>query len=136
MPALAARTGLDEERVGQGLAVLAVDGRVGYDLFEGAYFHRELPDDSERALRDNPRLRGARKLVRSGAVRPFEGAPGAFWVTGDHGEYVVRTDPPGCSCPWWLRYDGGRGPCKHVLAVQLAQRHRAPAAPGRSPRGA
>ena len=136
VPALAARTGLDEERVGQGLAVLAVDGRVGYDLFEGAYFHRELPDDSERALRDNPRLRGARKLVRSGAVRPFEGAPGAFWVTGDHGEYVVRTDPPGCSCPWWLRYDGGRGPCKHVRAVQLAQRHRAPAAPGRSPRGA
>ena len=57
-------------------------------------------------------------------------------MTGDHGEYVVRTDPPGCSCPWWLRYDGGRGPCKHVLAVQLAQRHQAPAAPGRSPRGA
>ena len=108
---------------------------MGYDLFEGAYFHRELPDDSERALRDNPRLRSAHKLARNGAVRPFEGAPDAFWVTGAQGEYVVRTDPPSCSCPWWLRYDGGRGACKHVLAVQLTQQHRAQAVPGRSPRG-
>ena len=132
---LARRTGLSVRRVGRALAALAVDGRVGYDLFEGAYFHRELPDDSERVLRDNPRLRSAHKLARNGAVRPFEGAPGAFWVTGDHGEYVVRTDPPSCSCPWWLRYDGGRGACKHVLAVQLTQQHRAQAVPGRSPRG-
>ena len=24
-----------------------------------------------------------------------------------------------CTCRWWARYRGGRGPCKHVLAVQL-----------------
>lgn len=85
---LARRTGLSARRVGRALAVLAADGRVGYDLFEGAYFHRELPDDSERVLRDNPRLRSAHKLARNGAVRPFEG--GAGRLLGDGRSRRVR----------------------------------------------
>ena len=24
-----------------------------------------------------------------------------------------------CSCPWWAKYGGRRGPCKHVLAVTM-----------------
>ena len=34
----------------------------------------------------------------------------------------VRIDggaPAGCTCPWWASYAGSRGPCKHVLAVQI-----------------
>ena len=128
VPALAARTGLDEERVGQGLAVLAVDGRVGYDLFEGAYFHRELPSPpagrAARVLRANPRLKNARRLVDDGAVRPCEGHPGVYRVRGGRDgqdEYVVRTEPAGCSCRWWRRYGGARGACKHLLAARLSQ---------------
>ena len=49
---LARRTGLSVRRVGRALAALAVDGRVGYDLFEGAYFHRELPDLTRASFGD------------------------------------------------------------------------------------
>ncbi|MDR3107935.1 MAG: SWIM zinc finger family protein [Bifidobacteriaceae bacterium] len=24
-----------------------------------------------------------------------------------------------CTCPWYLKHQADRGPCKHVLAVQL-----------------
>jgi predicted nucleic acid-binding Zn finger protein len=30
-------------------------------------------------------------------------------------------DGPHCTCPWFARYAGRRGPCKHVLAVQLTR---------------
>ena len=26
-----------------------------------------------------------------------------------------------CTCPWWARYRGSRGKCKHVLAAELAR---------------
>ncbi len=117
---LSRQTALDETRVGQGLAVLAGDGRVGFDLFEQAYFHRELPSDAGRVLKDNPRLAHAKRLVAEGAVQPFEGHLGVFRVKGDHGDYIVRTDPTSCTCPWWRDHQGGRGVCKHVLAVELA----------------
>ena len=118
---LTAETGLSGERVGQGLAVLAGDGRVGFDLYEQAYFHRELPSDTDRVVRDNPRLRHAKRLVATGAVRPFEGHPGTFRVRGDHGDYVVRTAPPSCTCPWWQGHAGSRGVCKHLLAAELSR---------------
>ena len=118
---LVAKTGLDEERTGQGLAVLAGDGRVGFDLYEQAYFHRELPSDADRVIKDNPRLRHAKRLVAARAVQPFEGHPGTFRVRGDHDEYIVRTEPPSCTCPWWQGHAGSRGVCKHLLAVELSR---------------
>ena len=30
-----------------------------------------------------------------------------------------------CSCPWWLKYRGTRGPCKHALAVSILYREHA-----------
>jgi uncharacterized Zn finger protein len=27
---------------------------------------------------------------------------------------------PRCTCPWFAKHQGDRGPCKHVLAAQLA----------------
>jgi uncharacterized Zn finger protein len=27
-----------------------------------------------------------------------------------------------CTCPWWGKYQGERGPCKHALAVDIATR--------------
>ena len=118
---LVAKTGLDEERTGQGLAVLAGDGRVGFDLYEQAYFHRELPSDADRVIKDNPRLRHAKRLVAARAVQPFEGHPGTFRVRGNHDEYIVRTEPPSCTCPWWQGHAGSRGVCKHLLAVELSR---------------
>ena len=60
----------------------------------------------------------------SGAVRIDAADPEGIdaWVAGAGGvEYRVRSDPGGwsCTCPWYGRHRGDRGPCKHVLAVQL-----------------
>ncbi|MDR1187609.1 MAG: SWIM zinc finger domain-containing protein [Bifidobacteriaceae bacterium] len=27
-----------------------------------------------------------------------------------------------CTCPWWVKYHGTRGPCKHVLAARAEAR--------------
>jgi hypothetical protein len=40
-------------------------------------------------------------VVRSGAVT-----------------YHVR-DGKSCTCPWWAKHRGERGPCKHALAVRM-----------------
>jgi hypothetical protein len=118
---LARRAGLSEERVGRALGRLGAAGRVGFDVREGGYFHRELPYDAAVLDAMHPRLREARALVEGGAVR-FEG-PVAQVRSGDV-DYVVRPVAGGlrCSCPWYAKHQGGRGPCKHVLAVELSQR--------------
>lgn len=121
---LAATTGRPHDAVSGALAALALSGVVGYDLSEGGYFRRELPFDLGRTRRMQPRLRDARRLVERAAVR-IERADGhdtTAWVEGVDGvEYRVRSTADGwaCTCPWYGRHRGDRGPCKHVLAVQL-----------------
>jgi uncharacterized Zn finger protein len=70
--------------------------------------------------RMHPRMADAQALVRDGAVTPdAEGA----WVRGREAEYRVRRDDGGewrCSCPWAGRHGATRGPCKHIVAVQIA----------------
>jgi hypothetical protein len=116
---LAARTGLDGGRVRAALAQLGTAGRVGYDVAEAAYFHRELPYDAAAVESLNPRLRNARALVSAGAVA-VDGDLAVVTVD-DHVQHVriERGAPGGCTCPWWAAYAGSRGPCKHVLAVQI-----------------
>ncbi|MEU6544918.1 SWIM zinc finger family protein [Streptomyces sp. NPDC046859] len=119
---LAAASGLTAERVRAALVRLGTSGRVGYDTAEAAYFHRELPYDAERAERHNPRLRAARALVAAGAVA-LRGDVGT--VTAEDGHvHRVRDESGvlGCSCLWWAKYRGGRGPCKHALAVRMVRR--------------
>jgi hypothetical protein len=117
---VAARTGLSPDRVRRALAQLGTSGQVGYDVAEAAYFHRELPYDAGRAERLNPRLRNARQLVEAGAVT-VDG-PLAVVRAEDHVQHVrlAADGSATCTCPWWSAYAGSRGPCKHVLAVQLA----------------
>ncbi|GHH12311.1 hypothetical protein GCM10018780_50880 [Streptomyces lanatus] len=119
---LAAASGLTAERVRAALIRLGTSGRVGYDTAEAAYFHRELPYDAERVERHNPRLRSARALVAAGAVA-LDGAVGT--VTAEDGHVHRVRDEAGvlsCSCVWWAKYRGGRGPCKHALAVRMVRR--------------
>ncbi|WP_406129283.1 SWIM zinc finger family protein [Streptomyces sp. NBC_00989] len=119
---MAASSGLTPERVRAALTRLGTSGRVGYDTAEAAYFHRELPYDAQRVERHNPRLRSARALVAAGAVA-LEGALGT--VTAEDGHVHRVRDEAGvlsCSCVWWAKYRGGRGPCKHALAVRMVRR--------------
>ncbi len=116
---LAAASGLPAVRVRAALTALGTAGRVGYDLAEAAFFHRELPYDAARVDRMNPRLRTARALVESGAV-----AASGDLVTvtvGDHAQRVrfAADGSASCTCRWWTDYRGTRGRCSHaVLAAR------------------
>ncbi|MER6136209.1 SWIM zinc finger family protein [Streptomyces sp. NPDC001815] len=119
---LSTQAGLPVGRVRAALTTLGTSGQIGYDLAEEAYFHRRLPYRAGAAEKHNPRLRGARALVADGAVR-LEG-PLARVGKGDD-VHVVRADDASdrlsCTCFWWAKYRGGRGPCKHVLAVGMVR---------------
>lgn len=117
---LQTRTGIAANGIGQGLAWLGASGKVGFDLLEGAYFHRELPVDQERTVKDYPRLAAARRIVDE---RGVVGRDDWWEVPATSGTYAYRiTNADGsysCTCQWWYDHRGSRGPCKHVLAVQL-----------------
>jgi hypothetical protein len=121
--ALGAVTGLAAADVEAGPAFLAATGKVGFNLAEGDWFHRELPWDSGLVERANPRLTAARELVASGALTS---TPECWTVRSqDRRHYVGRT-PRASTCLWWVKYSGSRSPCKHVLATMLLT-------PGRTP---
>lgn len=121
--ALARRWKISEDRAQAALALLATSGKLGFDAHDGAYFHRELPDDPDRVLKDNPRLVAAQKLVD------------AVERTGDH-QWCVHSNETcyrvqyssaegvhsaKCTCTWYLNHLNKRGPCKHILAVRLRE---------------
>ncbi|MFE6457575.1 SWIM zinc finger family protein [Streptomyces cinereoruber] len=118
---LAAQAGLTADRVRAALTRLGTAGRVGYDVADAAYFHRELPYDADRAERHNPRLVSARRLVAEGAVE-LDGESAAV-ASGDRRYRVRESDGVlSCTCQWWADYRGRRGPCKHALAVRMVRR--------------
>ena len=121
--ALAAGAGIRVDDVRAALPVLAAAGRVGWDLTDSAFFHRELPDDPDRVDRSNPRLVAARGLVAADAVEGHP-EPDAWLVRSTRApgqQYLVRhRDGWRCTCAWYLRHGTSRGPCKHALAVALA----------------
>ena len=113
---LTASAGLSEERTVAALATFATSGKVGFDLADGAYFHRELPLGAS-VDRVHPRLADARELVAAGRVSLMEGGA----MSGDHRVKFRSggTGPESCTCPWWGKHQGTRGPCKHVLAAHI-----------------
>jgi hypothetical protein len=69
----------------------------------------------------HPRLESAQALAASGAVTVGDG--GAMVRSGDTGHRVTFGDSGDrCTCQWWGKHRGSRGPCKHVLAARLAAR--------------
>ncbi|WP_418955811.1 SWIM zinc finger family protein [Streptomyces tritici] len=118
---LAEESGLTVERVRAALTRLGTAGRVGYDVADAAYFHRELPYDADRAERHNPRLVAARALLAGGAVT-LDGELAS--VASGERTYQIRESGGAlsCTCTWWADHRGRRGPCKHALAVRMARR--------------
>jgi hypothetical protein len=110
---------LPSAEVAAGLAWLASAGRVGFDIADGHWFHRELPIDTDAILRRNPRLVAAQRLSVSGSV---ERAENGWTMPSSHGGRHLVRDVDGdltCTCRWFVEHQGARGPCKHVLAVVL-----------------
>ncbi len=114
---------LSTPQVQTALAILGSRGLVGYDLNESAYFHRELPFDLGKVENLHPRLKSARGLYagHSVALVSTQADADVFHVTSGENLYQVRKTPTEtrCTCRWYARYQGARGVCKHVLAVQL-----------------
>ena len=112
---------ISEKRVQGALALLSVSGKLGFDAYENKYYHRELPHDPHRVSKDNPRLTAARNLL-DGVKRISEHK---WAVASKDLEYLVTYDQAKgaqsakCTCTWYLNHQNKRGPCKHILAVQL-----------------
>ena len=114
--AIAATLDLQATEVDDALRVLGASGLVGFDVAANSYFHRVLPFDLSLVEDLNPRLASARELIEQGSVEIVRRDP-LEAVAGDHRVREVEQELH-CTCPWFSRYQGARGPCKHVLAVE------------------
>lgn len=125
---LAASTQRTPGQVEDGLRVLGASGLVGFDVAEGAYFHRELPFDLAMLADMHPRLADAQALLAAGAVGVATQSPFVASVRSGDVEHQVRevAGELQCTCPWFARHGGDRGPCKHVLAAETLRRPSAP----------
>jgi hypothetical protein len=120
---LARELGLDIAQVENALRVLGACGLAGFDIAERRYFHRELPFDLDLADDLHPRLASTRDLLAKGAVTLVSREPLVATVRSGDVEHRVRRLADGtwqCTCPWFARHQGQRGPCKHVLAVEAS----------------
>jgi hypothetical protein len=123
-PALLARElSIDMPVLANALRVLGASGLVGFDVLEGRYFHRELPFDLSMVEDMHPRLADARALIEAGAVTVLQDQ--LLQANVQSGDVIHRVrDRDGtlqCTCPWYAKHKGSRGPCKHVLAAQARQ---------------
>ncbi|WP_160138948.1 SWIM zinc finger family protein [Chryseobacterium sp. c4a] len=101
---------------------LAAMGLLGYDLDDNEFFYRRLPFKLSRILGLNPRMKNAEKLIEEGKVEILnntkERTEARVEGTGVHHTVILEEDKERCTCEWFSKYQGERGPCKHVLAVK------------------
>jgi hypothetical protein len=121
---LAGDSDVSEAIVSDSLRLLGASGLVGFDVFDARYFHRVLPFDVSKHADWNPRLLDARDLLKAGAVRVVRRDPFEATVASGEIEHRVREVEGGlrCTCPWFAKHQGLRGPCKHTLAAASAPR--------------
>ena len=114
---------IDAHEIKSSLAVLGSRGLAGFDATSQMYFHRELPFDLSKVEDLQPRLKQARKLVKTGEIQTTSDKEGklVYVVPGTGTRHRVRLSDSDevCTCPWFSKYQGARGPCKHILAVKL-----------------
>ena len=110
-------TGLDAARARRALTWLGAHGRVGYDVVEDVWFRRELPFPPERLAATRPVC--AMRASCSPRARSPRARTARCSSTARDKRYAVRLAPPRCTCPWWSKHPGDRGPCKHLLAARL-----------------
>jgi hypothetical protein len=118
---IGAQLGMSEGTIEAALAVLGARGLAGYDTSSGRYFHRVLPFDVDKVEQLQPRLKDARGLVEQVEIVSQQGSDVDAKVPGSEFTHYVRLRAAGnkCTCRWHSRYQGQRGPCKHILAVRM-----------------
>jgi len=116
-------TGYSRESVDRAMGILAAQGLLGFDLASGAYFHRVLPFDLTLIEKLNPRLKSATALHRKGAVKLIREKDEIRAEVSSGGvvhRVSLSADESTCTCPWYAKHRDVRGPCKHVLATEMA----------------
>lgn len=126
--ALARKLGLPSDEITAALAVLGSRGLAGFDVSAGRYFHRELPFDLAKIESLQPRLKDANKLLAAGGLHVVaDHGAGSYDVSvpgTDVTHHVrLRRDGDRCTCRWFSKHQGDRGPCKHVLAARMLVEH-------------
>lgn len=101
---------------------LAAMGLLGYDLDDREFFYRRLPFKPDRISGLNPRMKNAEKLIEEGKVvilhDQYDRTEARVEGTGVHHTVILDHEKERCTCEWYSKYQGERGPCKHVLAVK------------------
>ena len=123
IPGLAEQLNVSPAEIDSALAILGSRGLAGFDVTGGHYFHRELPFDLSQVEQMQPRLKNARKLVNEGKVTEEKQGNGIVYLVAGSGtnHRVELSEETGdrCTCPWFSKYRGKRGPCKHILAANI-----------------
>ncbi|MCJ7934813.1 MAG: SWIM zinc finger domain-containing protein [Chryseobacterium sp.] len=120
--ALAMEENISLKKVSDLTGRLAAMGMLGYDLDDNGFFYRRLPFKLSRILGLNPRMKNAERLIEEGKVEVLnsnnERTEARVEGTGVHHTVIIEGDKERCTCEWFSKYQGERGPCKHVLAVK------------------
>jgi hypothetical protein len=119
---LAVSENLDLSKIENMTGRLSAMGMLGYDVEEKHFFYRRLPFKLSRILSMNPRLKDAEQLLADGKVQIVStmGGRTEAMVTGSGVNHTVIIDETKerCTCTWYSRHQGERGPFKHMLAVK------------------
>lgn len=119
---LAIEEGFDFKKVDNLASRLSAMGLLGFDLDENHFFYRRLPFKLSRILSLNPRLKDAEKLLAENKVTIISknGKKTEARVSGSGVDHIViiNGEQERCTCTWYAKHAGDRGPCKHILAVK------------------
>jgi uncharacterized Zn finger protein len=96
---------------------------VGFDAFSQHYYHRELPFEYDKVENLQPRLKNARKIIETGKIKQIftNNNSTTYQIPGTSVNHRVNINNKQytCTCPWFSKYQGKRGVCKHILAAQI-----------------
>ncbi|QNA44272.1 SWIM zinc finger family protein [Lacibacter sediminis] len=119
---LAVNEGLSFSKIDNLAGRLSAMGMLGYDLDDRQFYYRRLPFKLKRILSLNPRMKDAEKLLADNKVVIISKKDNRIEanVLGSGVQHLVllEADKARCTCTWFSRHQGERGPCKHVLAVK------------------
>jgi hypothetical protein len=118
----AVEEGLDMQKLSGITSRLSAMGLLGYDVDENGFFYRQLPYKLNRILSLNPRLKDAEKLLEEKKVAITQQTDTRIEArvegSGVTHTVIIEGETARCTCTWYARHEGERGPCKHVLAVK------------------
>jgi SWIM zinc finger len=124
---LAVEEDIDFKTVDNITGRLAAMGLLGFDLDENTFFYRRLPFKLGRILSLNPRMKDAEKLITERKVmilsNTVERVEARVEGSGVSHTVILDGELERCTCTWYSKHQGERGPCKHVLAVKKTISH-------------